>query len=110
MGRLWFAQLTTIPILFFVVRWLVRIGGALVRDFIQFFDRLLPLNHRPAAFFWGPQTWTVIICLSMLTIAAPWLWTWLLRPASTLQGEQLQTNSPESNQLLRRHCTHRHWP
>ena len=110
MGRLWFAQLTTIPILFFVVRWLVRIGVALVRDFIQFFDRLLPLNLRPAAFFWGPQTWTVIIGLCLLTIAAPWLWSWLLRPASTLTGEQLQTYSPESNQLLRRLCTKRRWP
>ncbi|MEL6228484.1 MAG: M48 family metalloprotease [Cyanobacteria bacterium J06627_3] len=110
MGRLWFAQLTTIPILFFVVRWLVRIAVTLVRDFIQFFDRLLPINLRPAAFFWGPQTWTVIIGLGLLTIAAPWLWSWLLRPASTLTGEQLETYSPESNQLLRRLCTKRRWP
>lgn len=110
MGRLWFAQLTTIPILFFVVRWLVRLAVTLVRDFIQFFDRLLPINLRPAAFFWGPQTWTVIIGLGLLTVAAPWLWSWLLSPASTLTDEQLQTYSPESNRLLRRLCTKRRWP
>ncbi len=110
MGRLWFAQLATIPIIFWVMRWLVRSGLTLVRDYIQFLDRLLPIRIRLATFFWQPQTWSVIIGLILLTVVAHWLWPILLRPTNTLTNQQLQAYSSEASQLMRRLCTKRRWP
>ncbi|WP_323365992.1 M48 family metalloprotease [Leptothoe sp. PORK10 BA2] len=110
MGPLWFVQLATISILFFVIRWLVSSGVALVRNYIQFLDRLLPIQIRLAAFFWEPQTWTVIMGLALVTIVAHWLWPLLLPPSTPLTHQQLQTHSSEASQLLRRLCTKRRWP
>ncbi|MEM7064249.1 MAG: M48 family metalloprotease [Cyanobacteria bacterium P01_B01_bin.77] len=109
-GPLWMAQWVTLPILFFVVRWLWQTALAVMRSYLQFLDRLLPLDLRPASFFWQPHTWTVLICLSLLAMAAPWLWPLLLRPAEAVTSTALQQYSPEAVQLLRRFCTKRRWP
>lgn len=109
-GPLWMAQLVTVPILFFVVRWLWQAALAVMRSYLQFLDRLLPLDLRPASFFWQPHTWAVLLGLSLLTMAAPWLWPLLLRPAETVTSTALQQYSPEAVQLLRRFCTKRRWP
>lgn len=109
MGRLWLVQLVTIPIVLLIVRWLVKTVLTITRNYLQFIDRILPINVRLADFFWGSQTWTVIIGLGLLTLVAPWLWQWLLRPTA-LTNQQIQTHSPEAAQLLRRLCTKRRWP
>ncbi|MBE9069579.1 M48 family metalloprotease [Leptolyngbya cf. ectocarpi LEGE 11479] len=109
-GPLWIAQLVTVPMLFFVVRWLWQVALAVIRSYLQFLDRLLPLDLRPASFFWQPHTWAVLICLSLLTIAAPWLWPLWLRPAETVTSTALEKYSPEAVQLLRRFCNKRRWP
>ncbi|MEO0351437.1 MAG: M48 family metalloprotease [Cyanobacteria bacterium P01_A01_bin.15] len=109
-GRLWFAQLATIPILFVVIRWLVQSVLGLIRNYLQFLEELLPINVRLANFFWATHTWTVIISLGLLTIASPWLWWLLLRPTTDLTSQQLQTHSPEAGRLLRRFCSKRRWP
>ncbi|MBT9315369.1 M48 family metalloprotease [Leptothoe spongobia] len=110
MGRLWFAQLATIPIIFWVVRWLVKTALSCTRDYLLFLNRLLPINLKLPDFFWGTQTWTVIIGFGALTLAAPWLWSFLLRPTKNLSTQQLKSYSPEASQLLRRFCAQRHWP
>ncbi|NEZ62955.1 hypothetical protein D0962_09190 [Leptolyngbyaceae cyanobacterium CCMR0082] len=108
-GKLWFAQITTIPILFLVIRWSLKTSLIFIRGYLQFLDRILPINIRPAPFFWGNQTWTVLIGLGLLTLAAPWLWALLLRPSEQITHQQLQNYSPEAAQLLRRLCTNRRW-
>ncbi|ESA38052.1 zn-dependent protease with chaperone function [Leptolyngbya sp. Heron Island J] len=109
-GRLWFAQMTTIPILFLVVRWLVATALTSTGNYLQFLRRLLPINFRVSNIFWEPQYWTVLISLGILTIAATWLWPLLLRPTDQLTSSKLQTYSPEAVQLLRRLCAKRRWP
>ena len=109
-GRLWFAQLATIPIFFLVVRWLIKATLALTRNYFLFLNQLLPFNVRLPDFFWGTQTWTVIIGLGLLTIVAPWLWPLLLHPSQRLTAQQLQSYSPEAKQLLHRFCSKRRWP
>ncbi|NEQ49449.1 MAG: M48 family metalloprotease [Leptolyngbya sp. SIO3F4] len=110
MGQLWFAQLITIYISFLVIRWLVKIAVSLTRDYLIFFNRLLPINFQLSTFFWETQTWTVIIGLSVLTFASPWLWPLLLRPSTRLTQQQLKSYSLEANQLLNRFCSKRRWP
>lgn len=111
MGRLWFAQLATISIVFLVVRWLVKTVLTSTGNYLQFLSRLLPIvNIRVSSFFWEPQIWSVLIGLGVLTIAATWLWPLLLRPANQITSAQLQTYSPEAVQLLRRLFTKRRWP
>lgn len=109
-GPLWVAQLVTISVSFFVVRWLWQTVLAVMRSYLQFLDRLLPLDLRPALFFWQPHTWTVLISLGLLTLAAPWLWPLLLRPAEAVTSAALQKYSPEAVRLLQRFCTKRRWP
>ncbi|MEM1238982.1 MAG: zinc metalloprotease HtpX [Cyanobacteria bacterium P01_H01_bin.26] len=109
-GRLWFAQLATIPILFIVLRWLVQSVLGIIRNYLQFLEELLPINFRLANFFWATHTWTVIIGLGLLTIASPWLWSLLLHPTTDLTSQQLQTHSPEASRLLQRFCSKRRWP
>ncbi|MGD1951105.1 MAG: M48 family metalloprotease [Leptolyngbyaceae cyanobacterium] len=101
-GRLWFAQLVTIPILFVVVRWLFVTTLTTIRDYLLFISRLLPFNIQLSTFFWQPQTWTVIAGLGLLTIASPWLWPLLLKPTEQVTPQTLQDYSPETVQLLRR--------
>ncbi|MEM9485050.1 MAG: zinc metalloprotease HtpX [Cyanobacteria bacterium P01_F01_bin.116] len=108
-GRLWLAQLITLPLLFFVVRWLVQTTLSFVRGYINQIDRLLPLSIRPPSFFGGPYTWFVIAGLSLLTLLSPWLWSWLLGPTKDLTPQQLKSYSPEASQLLQRFCTKRRW-
>ena len=110
MGQLWFAQLTTIPLLFVVVRWLVTTVLTFTGDYLQFLRRLLPINFRISNVFWEPHYWSVLISLGILTIATTWLWPLLLRPTTQLTSSKLQTYSPEAVQLLRRLCAKRRWP
>ncbi|MEM8610959.1 MAG: zinc metalloprotease HtpX [Cyanobacteria bacterium P01_H01_bin.105] len=109
MGQLWFTQLTTIAFLFWVVHWLLKTTLTLIRNYLQFLDQLLPINIRPAAFFWNTQIWTVLIGLGLLTIVAPWLWSFLLQPSHQIPSQQLQIYSPEVVQLLHRLCAKRRW-
>ena len=106
-GRLWFAQVVTIPILFLVVRWLFVMTLTATRDYLLFMTRLLPFNIPLSTFFWQPQTWTVIAGLGLLTIASPWLWSFLLKPTEQVTSQTLQDYSPETVQLLRRVSTKR---
>lgn len=107
--RLWFAQIATIPLLFLVLRWLIQTGLTLIRSYLLTFNDLLPIRIQPAQFFWESHTWTVVIGLGLLTLAAPWLWPWLLRPQASFTSKQLHTYSPEAVQLLRRYCTKKRW-
>ncbi|MBX2866127.1 MAG: M48 family metalloprotease [Leptolyngbyaceae cyanobacterium MAG.088] len=108
--RLWFAQLITIPVLFLVIRWLVKTALTFIGNYLDFIRDLSPIYFRLSPFFWKPQYWTVLISLGLLTLAAPWLWPLLLGPKKQLNSSQLQTYSPEAVNLLRRLCTKRRWP
>ncbi len=108
-GRLWFAQLTTIPICFFVIRWLAKITLTFIGNYLNFLRDFSPIHIRVSYFFWEPQYWTVLISLGVLTITSPWLWSWLLQPTNQINRSQLQIYSPEAAQLLHRLCAKRHW-
>lgn len=109
MGRLWFAQLATIVLLFWVVRWLVQTTLLVSRNYLQFLDDLLPFRISLSPIFWFPHTWTVIVSLCVLAVASPWLWPLLLRASKPLPLQVLKEYSPESEQLLRRFCAKRRW-
>ncbi|MEM9808643.1 MAG: zinc metalloprotease HtpX [Cyanobacteria bacterium P01_D01_bin.56] len=109
MGRLWFAQLATTVLLFWVVRWLVQTTLLVSRNYFQFLDDLLPFRIPLSPIFWFPHTWTVIVSLCVLALASPWLWPLLLGARKPLPIQALREYSPESEQLLRRFCAKRRW-
>ncbi|MGD1855355.1 MAG: M48 family metalloprotease [Leptolyngbyaceae cyanobacterium] len=110
MGQLRFAQLATIPLFIWVTHWLVRTTLVILREYLLFLNRLFPISNRVPNFFWGSHLWSVVIGLSLLAIAAPWLWPLLLGPTKRLTSQQIETHSPEASQLLRRFCSKQRWP
>ncbi|MEM6251482.1 MAG: M48 family metalloprotease [Cyanobacteria bacterium P01_D01_bin.156] len=108
-GRLWFTQLTTIALLFWVVRWLVQTTLLISRSYVGFLNNLLPLRIPLSPIFWQPHTWTVVVSLGLLTLASSWLWPILIGKHQTLPSEALKEYSPEAEQLLKRLCAKRRW-
>ena len=107
---LWLMLILTVPAVFLSLRWLIHSSLALVRNYLQFLDRLLPINIALSDIFWDDHSWPIALGLIIAALATPWLWPVLFTKASRLELKQLQNQSPEATALIQRLGRKRRWP
>ncbi len=112
-GQLWLAQ--TGGVIAFSLLWLIGIyqSIALANICLGLLARRFPLWVRSLPGRWQDASWVLVISLSVIAIASPWLWdTWLKLTArrQPCSASLLRRHSAEAVAVINRQCRQRDWP
>ncbi|MEL6602760.1 MAG: M48 family metalloprotease [Cyanobacteria bacterium J06614_10] len=108
--QLWLAQGSSAIAFYFLLRSLIHGAVAFINGYLNFLDNLFPFWVRSLPGAFSDVTWSLLVGLGVLTLAAPWLWdAWLLLTANRrpLTASQLRMHSAEAAALINWYCRQR---
>lgn len=112
-GQLWAMQIGGAIALYVLWRMLIRQTVAMVNGYLTFLDNVLPFEVPTLPSSWQDMTWSLLIVLGVLVIAAPWLWDLWLRFSAQRQSfsaSALRSQSAEAAKVINTKCRQRRWP